>query len=238
MAVDVLLIGAHPDEVEWGAGGIALLLRNAGSSLAILDLTSGEMGSRGTPEERKAEAVKAAEFLGASARENLHLPDCGLADAPEHRRRVASVIRRHRPKIVLAPLWEDRHPDHAAAGLLVRNSQLYCTLAKLDDANPPHKPGAFLFYALHQAGQPTFVVDTTEVFPAKLDLLRTHRSQFAKTAEEFGVLAHGVGDYLFGLESRDRYFGSLIGARFGEALVADRPLRLAGMGDILALLRQ
>jgi len=72
--------------------------------------------------------------------------------------------------------------------------------------------------------------------PAKLDLLRTHRSQFAKTVVEFGVLTHGVGDYLFGLESRDRYFGSLIGVRYGEALVADRPLRLAGMGDILALL--
>jgi bacillithiol biosynthesis deacetylase BshB1 len=236
MAVDILFIGAHPDDVEWGAGGIALLLRNTGISFAILDLTSGEMGSRGTPEDRKEEAAIAGEFLGVSARETLHLPDCGLVDAPEHRRRIASVIRRYRPKIVLAPMWEDRHPDHAAAGLLVRNSQLYCTLAKLDDVNPPHKPGAFLFYPLHQCPQPSFVIDTTEVFPAKLDLLRKHRSQFAKTAKEFGVLAHGVGDYLFGLESRDRYFGSLIGARFGEALVADRPVRLAGMGDILALL--
>ena len=237
MAVEVLLIGAHPDDVEWGAGGIALLLRNARISFAILDLTRGEMGSRGTPEERKVEAGAAAEFMGASARETLDLPDCGLTDAPEHRRRIAGVIRRYRPKVVLAPLWEDRHPDHAAAGLLVRNSQLYCTLAKLDDANPPHKPGAFLFYPLHHFAQPSFVIDTTQVFPEKLDLLRTHRSQFAKTAEEFGVLAHGVGDYLFGLESRDRYFGSLIGARFGEALIADRPVRLAGVGDILGLLR-
>jgi N-acetylglucosamine malate deacetylase 1 len=223
--------------LKGGAGGIALLLRKTAISFAILDLTNGEMGSRGTPEDRKVEAAAAAEFMGASAREALHLPDCGLVDAPEHRRRIASVIRRYRPKIVIAPLWEDRHPDHAAAGLLVRNSQLYCTLAKLDDANPPHKPGAFLFYPLNQFAKPAFVVDTTDVFPAKFDLLRTHRSQFAKTAEEFGVLAHGVGDYLFGLESRDRYFGSLIGARFGEALVTDRPMRLAGMGDILALLR-
>src|ERR1700690_134156 len=108
MAVDVLLIGAHPDDVEWGAGGIALLLRNAGISFAILDLTDGEMGSRGTAEERKVEAAMAAEFVGASARGSLHLPDCGLADLPEHRRSVAGVIRRHRPKIVLAPVWEDR----------------------------------------------------------------------------------------------------------------------------------
>jgi hypothetical protein len=81
------------------------------------------------------------------------------------------------------------------------------------------------------------VVNTTHVFPLKLDLLRIHRSQFEKTAEEFGVIAHGVGDYLFGLESRDRYFGSLVGARFGEALVADQPIRLSGIGDVLSLVR-
>jgi bacillithiol biosynthesis deacetylase BshB1 len=236
MPVDVLLIGAHPDDVEWGVGGTALLLRNAGISLAILDLTVGEMGSRGTPEDRKSEAILAADFMGACARETLNLPDCGLVDTPEHRRRIGSVIRRYRPKVVLAPLWEDRHPDHAAAGLLVRNSQLYCTLAKLDDANSPHKPSAFLFYPLHHFAQPAFVVDTTAVFSLKLDLLRTHRSQFAKTAEEFGVLAHGPGDYLFGLESRDRYFGSLIGAHYGEALIADRPMRLTGLTDILGIL--
>ena len=220
MPVDVLFFGAHPDDVEWGVGGIALLMRAAEISFAIVDLTKGEMGSRGTPEERKLEAASAAESLGAGAREALNLPDCGLADSPENRQLVASVIRRHRPKLVLAPFWEDRHPDHAAAGLIVRNSPLYCALKKLDDPNPPHKPAAFLFYPLHKFEQPAFVVDTSEVFPLKLDLLRMHQSQFAKTAEEFGVLSHGVGDYLFGLESRDRYFGSLIGARFGEPLVS------------------
>src|SRR5512143_4048743 len=125
MPVDVLLFGAHPDEVEWGAGGIALLLREAGISFAIVDMTNGEMGSRGTPKHRQAEAVAASEFLGASARETLSLPDCGLMDSPENRRLVASAVRRHRPRLVLAPFWEDRHPDHAAAGLIVRNSPLY-----------------------------------------------------------------------------------------------------------------
>jgi bacillithiol biosynthesis deacetylase BshB1 len=234
--VDVLLFGAHPDDVDWGAGGTALLLRNSGTSFAIVDMTNGEMGSRGTLEQRQQEAIAAAEFLGASAREPLNLPDCGLIDSPENRKRIASVIRRHRPKLVIAPFWEDRHPDHAAAGLTVRNSQLYCGLTKLDDPNPPHKPDAFLFYPLHQFEQPSFVVDTTSVFQRKLELLRIHRSQFEKTAEEFGVIAHGVGDYLFGLESRDRYFGSLVGARYGEAFVSDRPVRLSSAGDVLSLL--
>jgi bacillithiol biosynthesis deacetylase BshB1 len=234
--VDVLLFGAHPDDVEWGAGGIALLLRDAGISFALVDLTIGEMGSRGTLEQRQLEAAAAAEFLGARTREALKLPDCGLVDSPENRRLVAGAIRRHRPRLVLAPFWEDRHPDHAAAGLMVRNSQLYCGLTKLDVPNPPHKPGAFLFYPLNKFAQPALVIDTTSVFQRKLELLRIHRSQFEKTAEEFGVIAHGVGDYLFGLESRDRYFGSLAGARYGEALLSDQPLRLSGLGDILSLL--
>ena len=236
MPVDVLFFGAHPDDVEWGAGGIALLLRDNGTSFAIVDMTNGEMGSRGTLEQRQVEASAAAEFLGTSNRESLNLPDCGLIDSPENRRLIASAVRRHRPKLVLAPYWKDRHPDHAAAGLIVRNSQLYCSLTKLDDPNSPHKPDAFLFYLLNKFEQPSFVVDTTSVFQRKLELLRIHRSQFEKTAEELGVIAHGVGDYLFGLESRDRYFGSLIGAHYGEALVSDRPMRLSGLGDVLTLL--
>jgi bacillithiol biosynthesis deacetylase BshB1 len=226
MPVDVLLFGAHPDDVEWGVGGLTLLLRDRGISFAIVDLTNGEMGSRGTAEERRIEADSAASFLGAT-RENLNLPDCGVVDSPENRRVIASVIRRHHPKIVVAPLWEDRHPDHAAAGLIVRNSRLFCALKTLDDANPPCKPGAFLFYPIHKFHQPTFVVDTSPVFERKLDLLRIYNSQFAPTA----------GDYLFGLESRDRYYGSLIGAHHGEALVSDQPIRLAGLGDLFALLK-
>jgi len=226
MPVDVLLFGAHPDDVEWGVGGIALLLRDRAVSCAIVDLTNGEMGSRGTAEERKLEADSAANLLGAT-RENLNLPDCGLVDSPENRRLVASVIRRHRPKIVLAPLWEDRHPDHATAGRIVQNSRLFCVLRTLDDPNPPHKPGAFLFYPIHKFHQPAFVVDTTPVFERKLDLLRIYHSQFAPA----------VGDYLFALESRDRYYGSLIGARHGEALVSDQPIRLGSPGDLLSLLK-
>lgn len=226
MPVNVLLFGAHPDDVEWGVGGIALLLRDREIPFAIVDLTNGEMGSRGTPEERKLESKSAADSLGVT-RETLNLPDCGLVDTPENRRLIARVIRRYRPKIVVAPLWEDRHPDHAAAGLMVQNCRLFCALKTLDDPNPPHKPSAFLFYPIHKFHQPTFVVDTSPLFERKLDLLRIYRSQFVEP----------VNDYLFGLESRDRYYGSLIGARHGEALVSDQPIRLGSPGDLLSLLK-
>ncbi len=223
---DVLLFGAHPDDVEWGIGGIALLLSDRGVRFAIVDLTNGEMGSRGTAEERRIEAAEAAKLLHAE-RENLNLPDGCLADSPETRRLAAGAIRRHRPKIVVAPLWEDRHPDHAAAGLAVQNSRLFCGLGALGDANPPHRPDLFLFYPIHNFHRPTFIVDTSAVFERKLELLRIFRSQFTGAS----------ADFLFRLESRDRYYGSLIGVHHGEALVADQPLPVGGLDDILSLLR-
>ncbi len=231
--MEVLLIGAHPDDVEWGAGGIALLLKRERVSFAIVDLTKGEMGSRGTPAEREVEAEQAAAFLGAAERENLAMPDGGLEDTPQTRMRIAREIRKHRPSLVLAPYWEDRHPDHAAAGLMVKNAALYCTMRKADTENAPHKPAAFLFYLLHNFRQPSLVVDISEVYEQKLELMLLHESQFSRTATEFGLVPQGMSDYLYGLESRDRFFGSLIGVHHGEALVSDRPLALSSLSRLV-----
>jgi N-acetylglucosamine malate deacetylase 1 len=235
MAVDVLLFGAHPDDVEWGAGGIMLLLQRKGISFAIVDLTKGELGSRGTPLERAREAEFAANFLGGVKRENLGMLDGGLVDTPKTRKRIAEVIREHRPQLVLAPLWKDRHPDHVAAGRMVRNAALFCALKKSDSPHAPHKPANTLYFLLHHVARPGFVVDISDVYPRKLELLRLHESQFSKTAEQFGVVAHGMGDYLYGLESRDRFFGSLIGRRHGEALVCDRPIALNDLSELLTI---
>jgi bacillithiol biosynthesis deacetylase BshB1 len=228
MPVEILLVGAHPDDVEWGLGGTALLLRDKGISFAIFDLTRGEMGSRGTADQRAVEAAAAANFMGAASRENAGLPDCGLVDSMENRRAIPSAVRRHKPRIVIAPWWEDRHPDHAAAGLIVRNSRLLCGLSALDDANPPHKPAAFLYYPIHQFQPPTLVIDTSDVFERKLELLRTFESQFGEGIE---------GDFLLRLEARDRYYGSLIGVRYGEPLVAHQPIPLGGIDSLLRLFR-
>jgi bacillithiol biosynthesis deacetylase BshB1 len=233
--VDVLAFGAHPDDVEWGVGGTILKLKETGNSFGIVDLTRGEMGSRGTSEERDQEAVAAAYWMGARFRENLGLPDCGIVNSVENRKLIASAIRKWRPKLVLAPYWTDRHPDHAATGDLVRNAAVYCALSKSSDPNPPHKPSAYLYYLLHHFTHPGTVVDISDVNERKLELLRIHASQFAKTAEGFGVLPLGMNDYLFGLESRDRFFGSLIGVHHGEAFVSEVPLKLASIMDLPAL---
>jgi N-acetylglucosamine malate deacetylase 1 len=233
--VDILLFGAHPDDVEWGAGGTLLNLQRTGTSFGIVDLTRGEMGSRGTAEERDKEAYDAAEWMGARFRANLGLPDCGIIDTVENRKLIASVIRKWHPKLVLAPYWTDRHPDYAATGNLIRNAAIYCTLKKSSDPNPPHKPSAYLHYLLHHFTQPGIVVDISDVYPSKLELLRMHASQFSKTAEGFGVLPIGMNDYLFGLESRDRFFGSLIGVHHGEAFVSEVPLKLGSISDLPSL---
>ena len=233
--VDVRLFGAHPDDVEWGAGGTALKLQATGTSFGIVDLTRGEMGSRGTAEERDKEAEEAAPWMGARFRVNLGLPDCGVIDSVENRKQIASAIRRWRPKMVLAPYWTDRHPDHAATGNLIRNAAVYCTLKKSNDPNPPHKPSTYLYYLLHHFTHPGIVVDISEIYHRKLELLRMHASQFSKTAEGFGVVPLGMNDYLFGLESRDRFFGSLIGVHHGEAFVSEVPLKLGSISDLPSL---
>jgi len=234
-SVDILFFGSHPDDVEWGAGGTALKLKDSGTSFGIVDLTRGEIGSRGTSEERDKEAADAASWIGARFRENLGLPDCGITDSVENRKLIASAIRKWRPKLVLAPYWTDRHPDHAATGNLVRNAAVFCALKKSDDPNPPHKPSSYMYYLLHHYTQPSTVIDISAVYTQKLELLRIHASQFAKTAEGFGVVPLGMNDYLFGLESRDRFFGSLIGVHHGEAFVSEAPLKLGSIVELPSL---
>jgi bacillithiol biosynthesis deacetylase BshB1 len=226
MSVDVLIFGAHSDDVEFGIGGTALLLKDQGISFGIVDLTKGEMGSRGALDDRIRESEEAARFLGAEFRENLDMGDCSLVDTVESRKRVAILIRKHRPRLVLAPYWEDLHNDHVAAGLVVRHSSLYCSLARLDTPYEPHKPKAIMYYLLHKYHHPTVIVDISGVFDKKLEAVRMYKSQFSKTAEEYRVTPVGIGDYVFHLESRNRYFGSLINAKFGEPLVAENPIRV------------
>ena len=232
-SIEVLIFGAHPDDVECGIAGTALLLQKQGIPFAIVDLTKGEMGSRGTVEDRIKEAERSAHLLGAVARENLDLGDTSLEDSLASRQRIASVIRKYRPQLVLAPYWDDLHSDHVAAGLMVRNSRVYCSLGKLDDPCPPHKPKLFLYYLLHKFRDPTFIVDISEVFPQKMDAIRCYTSQFSQNATEYGVLPVGIGDYLFHIESRNRYFGSLANVRYGEPLVSELPIKLADLNFLL-----
>jgi len=247
--VDVLAFGAHSDDVELGCGGLLIKLGRAGYRTGIVDLTRGELNSRATPEVIEREAEAAAKILGVSFRERLDLGDARLQDNFENRRLIAELIRRHRPKLVLAPYFGDRHPDHAVSGLLVRNAQLHCRLRRLEASYPPHAPKLLLFYFMHDYVPPTLVVDITDCFEEKMQAIRTYRSQFGRGLAVGASSGRdrdrdrdqdrdlmdplGIGDYIFHIESRCRFYGSLINVRYGEAFLAPGPLGLADLGPLL-----
>ncbi|NQS88907.1 bacillithiol biosynthesis deacetylase BshB1 [Patescibacteria group bacterium] len=222
--VDVLAFGAHSDDIELGCGGLLVKMRNSGLSVGIIDLTRGEMNSKATPEVIASEAKQSAKILGANFREILDLGDSRIEDTQKNRILIAELIRKYRPSLVLAPYYNDRHNDHRTTGLLVRNSNLLCRLKKLDSAFPPHGPKLFLFYLLQDHAPPTIVIDITKYYSEKMQAIRAYRSQFEKKASEIGVVPIGIRDYLFHTESRNRFYGSLINARYGEAFLTEGPL--------------
>ncbi|MCL6583447.1 MAG: bacillithiol biosynthesis deacetylase BshB1 [bacterium] len=226
-SVDLLAFGAHPDDVEICLGGLLIKMKNRGYRTGIADLTRGEMGSRGTAQLRAQETAQASRLLAVDVRENLNLGDSRLTAGYDQILAAARLIRKLRPSIILAPYFEDWHPDHAAAGRIVQQAFFQARLAKLDLGYPPHYPRRIYYYPAHQPLIPTFVVDITAEFPRKMEALSAYRSQIFPSEEDSQPYRTiGVSDYAFHVESRCRYFGSLINVKYGEALWVDRPLRL------------
>src|SRR5688572_27289850 len=186
--VDILAIAAHRDDVELNCGGTLIRAADAGYTTAVLDLTAGETGTRGSAQERSTEASHAAELLGLSARETLGLPDAGIVNSPATRIEVAKVIRRFAPRIVIAPAPRGRHPDHRVTAHLVRDACFVAGLAKLAPEVPKHRPAKIIHAITHRHDhvKPTFVVDISEQFERKLTAIRSYVSQFidAKQAGE------------------------------------------------------
>ena len=225
-AVDVLAVGAHPDDVEIGCGGALLHAVDRGLRAAVVDLTDGEAATRGSPEVRMKERRLAGELLGLAARDRLGLPDGSLGTSPDHRLAVAGVIRRFRPRVVLAPYPEDRHPDHAAAGLLTREGCFLAGLNKIGEGSP-HRPARLYHYMVHYPFSPSFVVDVSEVWDRKMEAVRAYESQFGPDqgpATEIG----GPG-FLEFLEARAAVHGAMIGTRRGEPFHQPGPVALSSL---------
>jgi bacillithiol biosynthesis deacetylase BshB1 len=225
--VDVLAFSPHPDDAELGCGGTLAALARRGRSFGIVDLTRGEMGTRGTPEIREREAREAARLLGARFRETLDLGDGGLRTDREAELRVVEAVRRARPSLVLAPLPADRHPDHARAGRMIPEAAWYAGLAKLRTGEPPHRPDQVVFYTAYVLVPPTFLVDVSATFATKLAALRAYRSQFFdenSSEPETYVSSKGFFD---GIEARARVLGRIANVEFAEGFVANAPPSLA-----------
>ena len=228
--VDVLAFGPHPDDVELFCGGTMLRLAELGHSTGVVDLTRGEQASHGTPEERAREAAAAAAELGLAFRDNLGLPDTGLAPTPEQLAVVVGVLRRRRPELVLAPWIEDRHPDHAAAGALVARAVYFAGVRRFA-ASPPDDPGApaadarfvprqLLFYAMRHRMTPSFIVDTSSVAARKARAIACYASQISRrgTGGDADPTLISSPRATEAIDVRDRYYGSMIGVSHGEPL--------------------
>jgi bacillithiol biosynthesis deacetylase BshB1 len=231
MTVDVLAIGAHPDDVELGVGGILLKVAAQGRSFAILDLTRGEQSSRGTPEERLVESAKAAAILGAATRQNAGLPDGGLENTREQRRAIIPYIRQFRPTIILAHMGTDRHPDHCVAHALTRDANFYSGLASIVSDTAAHRaPRMYYFHPYYQdPAPPPIVIDVSDVFERKLEALRAHQSQFFNPDYDGAPTYVSSAEFWDAIHDRAAYWGHRIGAAFGEPLYTDGPLGLTAL---------
>lgn len=232
-SVDILAIGAHPDDMELICGGTLIRANMLGRSTGILDLAAGEMASRGTPDLRAKEAAKAAKVMGVSVRENLGFPDGGIQNTPDTRAKVAVVIRRLKPKIVITHSQHGRHPDHPMVAQLVRDACFVAGLKKIAPEFAPHRPlkviHALSFREDNQ--KPTFVVDITESFEKKLEAIGCYASQFGDAVQAGEVYPNGepLNDLI---RHHAAHYGSLIRCRYGEPFYTTETMRVDDVGAL------
>lgn len=223
--LDVLAVAAHRDDVEQTCGGTLLKMAQRGRRTGILDLTQGEMGTRGTAEDRAQESAEAAKILRVSWREALDIPDGRVENTWENRLKVARVIREQRPRVLILPYWEGRHPDHYTASTLGYEACFLSGLVKLDFSStvadtgaaklPPHRPFKIIYATLYYDVRPTFVVDITELFEARFQALMAYKSQF--NDQEAGKdLFPAQAEIRARIEAMARFYGLLGGVTYAE----------------------
>jgi bacillithiol biosynthesis deacetylase BshB1 len=226
-AVDLLAIAAHPDDAELACGGTLAKAARQGYRTGILDLTRGEMGTRGDPETRQREAQEAARILGVAQRLNASLPDARLTNSDDHRRVLVEFIRRLRPRVVILPFPVGRHPDHRIASELGRDACYLAGLSRYPAGGEPHRPAKILYALAYREDpiKPTFVVDISEEFEAKLQAIRCYASQFdgVKAAGEIFPTGQDLYDLV---RIQSAHYGSLIRTRYGEPFMTYETVRI------------
>ena len=227
--IDVLAFGAHPDDVELGCGGTVIKMADLGYRTGAISLTHGELGTRGSAETRAKEFARSAEIMGLSVHKMLDIPDGDVAVTSENKVKVIREIREHRPRIVLAPYWAVRHPDHGHASNLVREATFFAGLKQIDTGQPAHRPNKILFYPGRFEFQPSFIVDTSAQQERKQAAILAYGSQFhSKDKHLYGEDETNIStpEFLEAMFNRDRQYGAYIGARYGEPFLVREPMRL------------
>ena len=213
--IEILAIAAHRDDVEQTCGGTLLKMAQLGHATGILDLTRGEMGTRGTEQERQQEAEAAARILQVRWRQALDIPDARVENTWENRLKVARVIREQRPRVVVLPYWKGRHPDHYTTSTLGYEACFLAGLTKLDLPGEPHRPYKIIYATLYYDIRPSFVVDISEQFEKRLESIYAYASQF--TDQEAGKQDFPARTEIRGrVEAMARFYGMLVGVKYGE----------------------
>ena len=228
---DVLAIAAHRDDVEQTCGGTLLRMAARGLRTAILDLTQGEAGTRGSAEERAAEAAEAARLLGVGWRQALGFADGAIENTLENRLEIVRVLRRVRPRVVILPYWQARHPDHAIVASLGYQACFLSGLAKVETGAPPHRPFKIVYASLYADVRPSFVVDITPFIEQRHAALMAYRSQYANQAAG-GALFVPEEEIRERTFAEARHYGLLAGVKYGEPFVQKE----VGLVDDLTLL--
>ncbi|HUI79061.1 MAG TPA: bacillithiol biosynthesis deacetylase BshB1 [Bryobacteraceae bacterium] len=231
MNLDVLAIAAHPDDVEQTCGGTLLRMAEMGYRSGVLDLTAGDMGTRGTPEQRVAESEIAGKHLQLAWRGNLHMPDARLENSLPARLTLAVKIRELKPRTVILPYWAARHPDHYRAGEMGYEACFLAGLKKLDEYSEPHRPFKIIYSSLYADVKPSFIVDISAQFERRMSALFSYTSQYGQV-EEGGTLFPDEQEIRERLGAIARFYGNQIGVRYGEPFVVKEAMEI---GDIVAM---
>lgn len=241
MQLDILAIGVHPDDVELCASGVLMMEKLRGKKVGVVDLTRGELGTRGTPELRLEESARAARILDLDARENLGMADGFFKVDEEHQRKLIRVLRKYRPEIVLGNALADRHPDHGRAGQLIAESCFLSGLRKvetLDDDGKPQehwRPKYVFHYIQDRYYNPTFVYDISPVFDRKIEAIRAFSSQFfsAEYKKDEPQTYISSPEFLGSIIGRHQMFGKMIGVPYAEGFISEKMIGVDNMDSFV-----
>lgn len=241
MKLFVLGIGVHPDDVELSCSGTLINEVKKGNKAGVLDLTRGELGTRGTAETRDAEAKKAAEVMGLSVRENLGMRDGFFKNDEEHQLKLISAIRKYQPEVILANILDDRHPDHGRAGKLIVESAFLSGLSKIETLDQDGKPQArwrpkhVLHYIQDRFYEPDLIVDISGVFEQRMESIKAYATQFHTSADgSKGTQTYiSTPDFLDAIVSRARLMGKRIGVKYGEGFISQKNIGISNLQQLV-----
>lgn len=231
MTLDVLVFAAHPDDAELAMGGTIARFANDGFNVGIVDLTRGEMGTRGNADTRQKEALEAAQILKTSIRENLLIPDGDIEISNDNIRKVVMLMRKYKPKIVFAPYFSDRHPDHISASKLIKRAMFVSGLEKINTseseiAQHAYRPSKLFYYMQTYTFEPSFIVDISNFFETKMKSVWAYSTQFHNPESNEPETFISSPEFIDYIDARAKHYGFQIGKKFGEPFYCEEKIEL------------